>query len=356
MEAIKQKRSLISLKESFIYPHEWNHEPCDNKFILECFKESVNLGIFQIDDKKSFSYINSCLSSCAYMWPLCNHSQSLMTGRFIQWSFLIDDYLDSLEIDDKKTDSTVLNVEKALINGTITNKNSKLEEYTVFFRNKLFEYCGRERLDAFNLLINELVICLWTLVPFSKIHSKEKDFYPSYQLYRCIRTINVGIIACCALNFILFKDLDVKLWLNPRFRKILNRASIQISIVNDAVSYAKEILNENAYCNTFYFLQKDSTKFSTFDQVCEYLFNEANTYIKDIITDEPLLLHEFEDVEDRKVVQSLLNHVHYLISGNFVWSIENNQRYQSNIYFINLLQSTGKSIGSSWSNIKTFFR
>ncbi|KAM9992961.1 hypothetical protein ACTFIY_010399 [Dictyostelium cf. discoideum] len=308
---------LISLKDNFYIPKSWFCEPCDDKFVYDIFKENCEMGYYNKNDEKAFLYCWGSIQSATIFWPKCNYEKSMMAGRFLQWLYFVDDFLDSLYIEDEIAYKSAERIISILITGKINSNPNKAEEYTLFYRNKMSEYC-KTHTDYYDLIIN-------TSIEFVRVSKYRIQKYgnglPHYELYKFIRYQNSGVPPCIVIHLLINidKPVNVKLWSNPTFKRMVYAAVIEVALVNDAVSYPKECINGNGYFNPFYFLQNYNNQ--SFESVFNFIVNESNQYIKQIEIDEIELIKQYEnDPIEKENIKIQIDALHNLISGNFIWS------------------------------------
>ncbi|KAM9983303.1 hypothetical protein ACTFIZ_000181 [Dictyostelium cf. discoideum] len=327
----------ISYKE-FKYPECWKRNPnSNNQYFEEVFKDSIKVGIYEIKNQKHYSYMEDIVGICRYFYPTIDNEQSILCGTFMNWLFLIDDFLeDDKNITSKKQNEILKIHENILLTGQYLNSDVEptiCEKLTMLLQTTLNQWAIKyNKLDMYNILITTLIQWMYSVNPLNKIVDSSKPIH--MDLYTFIRKYNCGVTPSIAV--VLFVDKEIndvdfsKIWLNPIFARILENSSMHVALVNDCASYSREFNFGVHKVNPLYFLQINHNL--SYVNIFKLIANICNQRINQIIKDEELLLKQLKQqgyTENQlNQVNIILNYIHFIIQGNIGFSISS-KRYNS---------------------------
>ncbi|EGC29992.1 hypothetical protein DICPUDRAFT_42082 [Dictyostelium purpureum] len=342
----------LSLKK-LNFPKEWSYPVNPNtSYIIDTFKEAVKCGIFLESNKKHFEYSYSILTVIGWFFPRYNYEQLMIASSVMQWIFVLDDFLERDHIDDEKQQYCVNKCEDILIQGRKSEYISNiadadlapLDKYTLLLRDRLSK-STKDRVETFNIFIHYLREWFFSVIPLKKSKGESKSDSVHYDVYTFIRTVNVGLYFVIAINNVAVDlKIDGSFWMNPIWSRMTRNASRLFTIVNDCVSYAKEIDQECAGENCLYILQiKSNLPLQT---VYNHLVDEFDQIVAKVQKDEILLLESFNYLPNEKIdgIKYLILSLKELLVGNYKWSLVSPRYIHKDSPFIETSRSDSSTI------------
>ncbi|KAM9987205.1 hypothetical protein ACTFIY_011614 [Dictyostelium cf. discoideum] len=295
----------ISYKD-FSYSECWKRNPnSNNQYFEEIFKDSIKVGIYELKNQKHYSYMEDIVGICRYFYPTIDNEQLTLCGTFMNWLFLIDDFLEDEEnIKSEKQNEILKSHEHILLTGKYLNGDVEptlCEKLTMLLQNSLKQWAFKyNKLDMYNILITTLFHWMYSVYPLNKTIDSTKPVH--MDLYTFIRKYNCGVTPSSAVVLFVGKevnDVDIsKIWFNPIFARILENSSMHVALVNDCASYNREFSVGVHKVNPLYFLQiNDNLSYGDILKLIKnYTENQLNQ------------------------VNLILNYIHYIIQGNIGYS------------------------------------
>ncbi|KAN0027464.1 hypothetical protein ACTFIU_010418 [Dictyostelium citrinum] len=321
---------MSSLKD-FKFPESWNKRPnLNNQYIDQVYEDSSKVGVYQFNNKKHYTYFKNMVSVSSYFYPTYDREQMKLCGTFINWIFLIDDFLEDEEnVTSEKQNDILQKIEHILLTGQYLNSNiepTPTEKLTMFFYMATNEWAIKyNKIDIYNLTMTYILQWLHSVYPFNKTKESTKPIH--MDLYSFIRKINVGVNETYLIGLLVDKeihDIDIsKIWFNPIFNRIMQNSSIHVGLFNDCASIQKETSHRVHELNPLYFIQKRENL--SFDDTFKIIVEKCNESINQIIKDEQHLLKHLKEEgytqNQLNQVNIILNYNHNIIQGNINWSL-----------------------------------
>ncbi|EGC35663.1 hypothetical protein DICPUDRAFT_97830 [Dictyostelium purpureum] len=303
--------------KNIVFPEEWQVPPNDYIFIDDCYEEALQFNLFERGDEKSYTWMYHTISCCAYFWCKCSRSEMKLIGHLMLWTFLLDDILDSDKVNDAEAIEMIKRTEFIFIEGKLPENPTDLEKYTCYLRNEGLKIAG-DREDMFNMFLTNSIQWILSIIPLNK--SMEHKLPPHLQLHGYLRKLNVGVELCQGFTYLIFANNKVNpaIFNSPRYKKMLECTSMVVSHVNDMASYCKEVKNGGGFINSLLILQKRADPLSI-EHSYQVIAEQTNAFIRDFIYQEKMLLESISD-EQQNEVKVFLDHMKYLMKGNYLWS------------------------------------
>ncbi|EAL66715.1 hypothetical protein DDB_G0281467 [Dictyostelium discoideum AX4] len=324
----------------FNFPKEWEVVPNSFKYIDIVIKEIIGFGLIKENDQELKMIVNQAISIAAYFWPYANEEQMVMGGSVLCWCVLFDDPLDTNKLDEKKGLEIVSRTEKLLLTRTLPNNPTNLEKYGFTIFEKCLKYCGTNT-HMYDMLIKLTVQWIYSIIPFNKLN--ESPVHPETLKY--IRKINIGIEFTQSIFYIINSNnkVDLIVLANPLYQKLVDLSSLNISFVNDAASFCKEIKDGGSDNNLFIILMKRLGGIEFIKEAYKQLTDLSNGYIDEFCYYEKLLLSSLSKQQQNEI-QIFIDHLKYLMKGNQIWSTKTIRYATEDHPIIQLRNSTNKLI------------
>ncbi|EGG16316.1 hypothetical protein DFA_09346 [Cavenderia fasciculata] len=311
---------MLSLNE-IKFPVHWNLKPNPTSYVDHVYQEGLEFGVWRPDNKRDIVAHNNVVSLSKFFWPTVDFERLVMGGELMLWFFTFDDALDSGIYDDTKSLEIVRRMSAVFMEGTLCDDASGPEKVGYRLRQKCLEMCGKRRRDTFNRFITSCVQWIDSIIPFNKVKDGGS---PHIELYSFLRKINIGAYPCVTLSEVFIDHyLDHSIWSSPRWVKMNENIAIVVTLINDLVSYEKEVNDNAGALNPLYFFQQQR-KFNLPDSY-NHMVNLIHFFVQDYLANEESFLKSLEPFENEKQQQDIyfmLDHLHFLISGSRMWSMQ----------------------------------
>ncbi|EGC35090.1 hypothetical protein DICPUDRAFT_152610 [Dictyostelium purpureum] len=302
------------------FPESWELIPNERNYIDYVYKESVELGVWRPDNKRDLIAHNNVVSLSKFFWPNMDFERLVMGGELMVWFFTFDDALDAGIYNDEQQAQVVKRMSDVFMNGTVEDDASGPEKMALHLRNKCEVMCG-ERKDTFNRFISSCIQWVDSIIPFNKI--KIDGASPDIELYSYLRKINIGAFPCVTLTEVMLDhEIDHYVWYDPRWIKMNEDIAIITTLINDLVSYEKEVNDNAGDLNPLFFIQKQRKVPLT--ESFKEVVGLINHWVKDFTNLEESFMksHKFKNSKQKRDFECMLEHLHYLASGSKLWSMQ----------------------------------
>ncbi|EAL65123.1 hypothetical protein DDB_G0284707 [Dictyostelium discoideum AX4] len=304
------------------FPDNWDLIPNEKNYIDYVYKESIELEVWRPNNKRDLMAHNNVVSLAKYFWPHVDFNRLVMGGELMVWFFSFDDVLDAGIYTDEKQMDLVKRMDNVFINGTVESDATGPEKMALHLRKKCEVMCGKRRKDTFNRFISSCVQWVDSIIPFNKLRSAQGTS-PHLELYSYLRKVNIGAYPCVTLTEVMLDhEIEYYIWSDPKWIKMNEDIAIITTLINDLVSYEKEVNDQAGDLNPLYFLQnqKNIPLPDSYKQVVDLI----DFWVKDYQTMEQSLLNEmeFKDSKQRSDMEFILEHLRYLASGSKKWSMQ----------------------------------
>ncbi|KAM9961912.1 hypothetical protein ACTFIR_004780 [Dictyostelium discoideum] len=324
--------------QDFKCPDSWKINPNSNaQYIEEVFNDSIKIGVYELKNQKHYSYMEGIIQICRHFYPTIDNEQLTICGHFMNWVFLIDDFLEDEEnITSEKQNEILKSHEHILLTGQYLNSDVEAkpcEKLTMLLQNSLKQWAIKyKKLETYNITITTLIQWMYSVYPLNKICDLTDPIH--MDLYTFIRKVNCGVTSSIAVVLLVDKEvneIDIsKIWLDPLFSRILENSSMHIGLTNDCASYNREFSVGVHKSNPLYFLQINENL--SCGDILKSIINKCNQRVNQIVNDEELLLKLLKEqgyTENQlNQVNLIFNYIHYIIQGNIGYSICS-KRYNS---------------------------
>eukprot|EP01133_Synstelium_polycarpum_P011913 gene11913-13880_t len=310
---------MLSLNEIKM-PNHWNLHPNDSAFIEYVYQEGLQLGVWRPDNARDRVFHTNVVSLSRYFWPNVDFERSVMGGELMLWFFTFDDVLDAGIYNDIQAMDLVRRMDMVFMDGFLPENPTGSEKVALLLRNKCLQMCGKRR-DTFNRWITSCVQWVDSIIPFNKV---KEGGSPHIELYSFLRKINIGAYPCVTLSEVMIDHhLEPYIWADPRWIKMNENIAIVVTLINDLVSYEKEVNDNAGDLNPLWFFQKQN-KLNLPDSYRQ-MVDLIHYWIQDYINLENSFLKSLEPYHNhmqQKEILFMLDHLHYLISGSRMWSMQ----------------------------------
>eukprot|EP01132_Coremiostelium_polycephalum_P010033 gene10033-12302_t len=310
---------MLSLNE-IKFPNHWNLTPNNYNYIDYVYQEGLDLGVWRPDSQRDRIANNNVVSLSRYFWPNVDFERLVMGGELMLWFFTFDDVLDAGIYDDITSMELVRRMGFVFIDGVLPPDPTGPERVALHLRKKC-EVMAGHRKDTFNRFISSCVQWVDSIIPFNKV--KESGASPHLELYSFLRRINIGAYPCITLTEVMLDhQIDPYVWFDPRWIKMNENIAIVVTLINDLVSYEKEVNDNAGILNPLYFIQLQN-KVNLPDSF-KQLVNLIHFWINDYLNLEESFLKslDFKNGKQHQDILFMLDHLHYLISGSRMWSMQ----------------------------------
>ncbi|EFA82940.1 hypothetical protein PPL_03718 [Heterostelium album PN500] len=290
----KVHSALQNIQDKF--PKAWLKKPNEIDILQDLFDDFAKLGVWSHEKPEHHALNRKLTPFSNYIWPHLNKEDLVLAAEFNNLSMLFDECIESVDMEMAKT-----------ITERFTNifYMEKLEDNHNALENLAFVVCKRirdragTRIDLFNLLKGSVIDYFDSIIPFKNIKNLEGE--PEMELFYFLRRNNIGLIAVANMTLLLtVRNLNIAIFLDPIWVKLLESISIICSLYNDLFSYEKEVKEKDIKMNSFHFLQR---------LVIE-------TYIQ-----------TFND-QDKQEINEIFDHLHDILNALLTWPLQS-ERYQS---------------------------
>ncbi|KYQ92249.1 hypothetical protein DLAC_07096 [Tieghemostelium lacteum] len=308
------------------FPSSWDLSPNDLSYIDDIYQEGLDLGVWRKDNQRDKLANENVVSLSKYFWPKVEYKKLIMGGELMLWFFTFDDAIDAGLYSDEKTAEIVKRMDRVFMDGTLPENPTGPEKVALSLRTKCKIMCGEQRKGTFNRFITSCIQWVDSIVPFNKVIANGDS--PDLELYGFLRKVNIGAYPCVTLTEVMLEStLEQYIWFDPRWIKMNENIAIVVTLVNDLVSYEKEVRDKMGILNPLFFLQ---TKLNIeLSESYKKLVDMIHHWISEYNELEERFLQLFTTDEEKKQIQFMLDHLHYLISGSRLWSMQT-PRYISN--------------------------
>ncbi|EFA80668.1 hypothetical protein PPL_06251 [Heterostelium album PN500] len=302
---------MLSLNE-IKFPSHWNLVPNEPSYVDYVYREGLDLGVWRPDNQRDRMAHNNVVSLTRFFWPNVDFERLVMGGELMLWFFTFDDGLDAGIYDDQKSVDLVRRMEIVFMDGP--------EKVAFRLRSRCLEMCGKRR-DTFNRFISSCVQWVDSIIPFNKVKDGGS---PHIELYSFLRKINIGAYPCVTLTEVMLNHhLEPYIWSDPRWLKMNENIAIVVTLINDLVSYEKEVNDNAGVLNPLYFFQHQNNQ--NLPDSYRKMVNLIHQYVNDYLHLEEGFLRSmapFHDALQHQEVHFMLDHLHYLITGSRMWSMQ----------------------------------
>ncbi|KAN0009478.1 hypothetical protein ACTFIU_006773 [Dictyostelium citrinum] len=285
----------------FNIQREWDYSPNSLKYIEPVIKELIEFGVMKESDVRQREIVSASISCCSYFWPFGNDEQMRIGGSMMSWLLFFDDPLDSNKYEEKDCIEMVKRTEYIFLTRQLPCNPTNLEKYTLFI-------IERSRVRITN-------------------SSQNTNIYKKGQ---CWVRIN----------------MDLAVWGNPIYQKLIDLASYHVSYINDAVSVCKEMKNGDGDSNLFLIIMKRLGGIEFIKEAYKQLTDEANGFVEEFCFYEKLFLSNLS-IEQQKEMELFITHLKYLMKGNQLWSPTTPRYAMEDHPIIQLRRSTNKLIDNN---------
>ncbi|KAN0025354.1 hypothetical protein ACTFIU_003615 [Dictyostelium citrinum] len=303
----------------------------DDKLFLELLhKEGVEKGLWNQNDKKGISTCVNLGIGSKYMHP----NESLETKLFISkmhiWFLTFDNLIDYNSFDDESTEKLYKRTFNLIMDNKLPNNFSNIEEYYFFIFNEYRKKIGDDK-ELLNRFLYKISEYMQSLKPFN-ILSKMDSSIP-IEIIRYIRNNNFGTTIFLPIIEIIHQDKKISslIWWDQKLLKLLEISSYILGLINDLVSYEREIKGNNVSLNIFYIYQK-KLNLSIKDSF-EKIKNELLNSINEIKVLETELIEKYPKEIN---LGFYLNYLHQLIWGELQRSLNCNYYSSKDSIFFEL--------------------
>ncbi|KAM9999044.1 hypothetical protein ACTFIZ_002604 [Dictyostelium cf. discoideum] len=327
----------------FYYPKEWDLVPNSFNYIDTIIKEIIGFGLSKENDEKLKMTMSQAISVCAYFWPFSNEEQMVLGGSVMCWCVFFDDPLDSNKFDEKKGLEIVRRTEKLLLTRTLPNNPTNLEKYAFSIFEKCFNYCGANT-HMYDMFTKITIQWINSIIPFSKLN--ELPVHPETLKY--IRKINVGVEFTQSILYVMHSNnkVDLKVWGNPIYQKLVDLSSFNVSFVNDAASACKEMKDGGGGSNLFIIIIKRLGGIEFIKEAYKQLTDLSKDCVEEFCYYEKLLLSGLSKQQQNEI-QIFVDHLKCLMKGNQIWSTKTSRYAMEDHPIFQLRSSTNKLIDNN---------
>ncbi|GAM21543.1 hypothetical protein SAMD00019534_047190, partial [Acytostelium subglobosum LB1] len=147
---------------------------------------------------------------------------------------------------------------------------------------------------------------------------------PHIELYSFLRKINIGAYPCVTLTEVMLNHhLESYIWADPRWIKMNEDIAIVVTLINDLVSYEKEVNDNAGDLNPLFFFQRQNNVdlCDSYKQMVTLIDYYVDHYVQ---LEQGFLrtLAKYHNPLQEQEVNFMLDHLHYLITGSRMWSMQ----------------------------------
>ncbi|KAF2076687.1 hypothetical protein CYY_002000 [Polysphondylium violaceum] len=310
---------MLSLNE-IKFPSSWDLTPNTDSYIEYVYQEALEMQVWRPNNKRDRIAHNNVVSLSRFFWPNADFERVVMGGELMVWFFTFDDAIDAGEFNDSECLELVRRMDSIFMEGILPENPTGPERMAHLLRLKCEKMCGKRK-DTFNRFITSCIQWVDSIIPFNKI--KDSGASPHLELYSFLRRVNIGAYPCVTLSECMIDhDLDISIWYDPRWIKMNENIAIVVTLINDLVSYEKEVKDQMGMLNPLYFLQ-NQTK-SNLIESYKKMVDLIDYWVKDFLRIEESFIKSYPFKSDfqRECFHFMLDHLHYLISGSKMWSMQ----------------------------------
>jgi hypothetical protein len=299
----------------------------------EMFEVMVKYQLVGHDHLKYYTQFNLINK---YFFPTCSADVLKVVSRIIDIFFLLDDIYDT----DVRNGTNVTMVTR-LINSTVqTIKTDDIchdkSEINLFVRDtftKLNEIASPIQVRTLkthfcDYLINGSLVMMkmWA-----------QNNMPTYDEFCRIRDFDIAVLPAIALAEIAAKlAYSDEICTNEKVSRFRMKAVRHVGILNDILSYEKEVIRDNCPCNAVWVHQKEFQ--CDFNTSLQQLIQELNEIVKEMV----LLREEISERFSPAVVDPYLDVIEDIVSGHYQWCIKGTRYNSSDSPIIQLRTSSEK--------------
>ncbi|KAM9985252.1 hypothetical protein ACTFIZ_008810 [Dictyostelium cf. discoideum] len=323
-------------------PKSWETTPNKNEYMDFVFQEAVEMGVWRKHNEIDILTHHHATDAARFFWPTADNEGLILGGELMVLLFAFDDLFDGGFIEDENEQYILVNrMNKVLMEGMLESNSTGIEIMCYHLRNKVKEICGEKRLSTFHRFISICVQWVDSIIPFNKLKNNQKSLELDLFLYH--RKYNIGVIPCFAISEIILDPnsiIDPFIWSDARWIKMYEIICQIIAIINDCVSYEKEIKENGAILNSIKFVQIQ--KNYNLEEAFEYLSNYSNQLIKQYneLSTSFIKSYKTNDINFNSILISIVNNMQGISTASLKWSIQCPRYLSQTQIFVELRRDT----------------
>ncbi|KAN0038222.1 hypothetical protein ACTA71_000394 [Dictyostelium dimigraforme] len=308
-------------------------KPNEIEYMEFVYQEAIEMEVWRKDNEIDIKTHHHVSDLSRFFWPNADFEGLVLGAELMVWFFSFDDLFDCCVIEDENEIFRLVNrMNNLFMEGIIESDSTGPEKMAYHLRNKVKLICGEKRLSTFHRFNSSCIQWIDSIPPFLKL--KRNQTALDFNLYLHHRKYNGGGIPCFIISEIILDPMatiDSFIWSDPRWIKMNEIIGIIIALVNDCISYEKELKDGGALLNPLKFIQIE--KNYNIQEAFEYISNYLNVIIKQYIELESSFIKSYNNNNNKMNTNnsnfmSIINQLHYTAFGNFTWSMQT-PRYRS---------------------------
>ncbi|KAM9984955.1 hypothetical protein ACTFIY_009380 [Dictyostelium cf. discoideum] len=314
----------LSLKD-IKFPKSWETKPSKIEYMQFVYQEAIDMEVWRKDNEIDILTHHHVTDLSRFFWPNADFDGLVLGAELMVWFFAFDDLFDGGFIDDNENEQyrLVNRMNKVFLEGIIEDDSTGAERMGYFLRNKVRAICGEKRQSTFHRFNSSCVQWVDSIIPFIKLKRNQKSL--DFNLYIHHRKFNIGAVPCFLISEIILdpmSNIECFIWLDSRWIKMSEIVCEIIALVNDCVSYEKEIKENGAPLNSLKFIQIE--KNLNLQESFEYISNYLNELISQYIGLETSFIQSYKPItiNYNSNFIAIVDHLHNMSFANVSWSTQ----------------------------------
>ncbi|KAN0018859.1 hypothetical protein ACTFIU_008792 [Dictyostelium citrinum] len=326
------------------FPKNWETKPSKTEYMDFVYQEAIDMEVWRKDNEIDILTHHHVTDLSRFFWPNADFEGLVLGAELMVWFFAFDDLFDGGFIDDNENEQyrLVNRMNNIFMEGVIETESTGAERMGYHLRNKVKEICGEKRQSTFHRFNSSCVEWVDSIIPFIKLKRNQRTL--DFNLYLHHRKFNIGAAPCFMISEIILdpmSSIDPYIWSDSRWIKMSEIICEIIALVNDCVSYEKEIKENGAPLNSLKFVQIE--KNLNLQEAFEYISTYLNAIIKQYIELEISFIKSYKSMvpnEYHSNFNAIVDHLHNMSFANVSWSIQTPRYLSQTQPFIELKRNT----------------